>query len=533
MMRVEPRRIIPRVLNGSANVRFLSAPRFALANDAYTLATLQGDANRLADAKRLFEGVADMAPNSYAGMNILAEVYIKTGRPGAALKQLERSLSITRESEFSSQATVLRGQAYRAIGQPQRAVDILPDEIIERYSDGRYSIRGEAYYIRGASNFALRQFFRAIADLTAAIHVDPNHIQAYNDRGQAYARLGQFELAIADFNQVVRLDPRFASGYNKQGFAGREFKELRKSIDGLDQAIKLDPEFGLAYFYRVSAITRGSSYSSHAIVLHGEAYRSLGQPQRAVENLPDEVIERYPNRGEAYYIRGASYFALGQFFRTIADLTAAIHADPKRILAYNDRGQAYARSGQFEPAIADLKQLVRLEPRFASGYNNKSFTDQEFEELRKSIDDLEQAINLDPELGSAYFYRALAITKGVSHTSHAMRRFLGFKSWLDCQGRLTASSVSLEGTDGSPGVPRRMDHLASRMTKWIRPYDIRRWPIPQGRLSMPGCLSINAGYTHLQIHPLETPNRSTTSDMVPSLPFRGPRTTSTSVVLSI
>ncbi len=57
--------------------------------------------------------------------------------------------------------------------------------------------------------------------------------------------------------------------------------------------------------------------------MRAEAYRNLGQPQRAIEDL-EEAINFNPKRGAAYRSRALSYTMLSMDQEAVADLQKAV-----------------------------------------------------------------------------------------------------------------------------------------------------------------------------------------------------------------
>ena len=76
-----------------------------------------------------------------------------------------------------------------------------------------------AYLIRGVAYRGLGQSQRAIEDYNQAIRLKPDYGEAYNNRGIAYSGLGQSQRAIEDYNQAIRLKPDYAEAYNNRGIA--------------------------------------------------------------------------------------------------------------------------------------------------------------------------------------------------------------------------------------------------------------------------------------------------------------------------
>lgn len=54
----------------------------------------------------------------------------------------------------------------------------------------------------------------ALADLNAAIRIDPSQSESYGYRGLAYVNLKQYDRARADFTEALRLNPKYAFARN-------------------------------------------------------------------------------------------------------------------------------------------------------------------------------------------------------------------------------------------------------------------------------------------------------------------------------
>ena len=67
-----------------------------------------------------------------------------------------------------------------------------------------------------------REFERALADVNAAIRLDPSLAMAYNARGLINSKKGELDGALSDYNETLKLDPRNAAAYNNRGLVYRE-----------------------------------------------------------------------------------------------------------------------------------------------------------------------------------------------------------------------------------------------------------------------------------------------------------------------
>ena len=104
------------------------------------------------------------------------------------------------------------------------------------YKDNRaggYLNRGIAYRAKGEPD-------RAIADFTQAIKLNPR-ASAYNTRGTAYGDKGEYDAAIADFTKAIELDPQDAKAYGNRGSAYHAKGETERAIAEYRKALSIDP----------------------------------------------------------------------------------------------------------------------------------------------------------------------------------------------------------------------------------------------------------------------------------------------------
>ena len=69
---------------------------------------------------------------------------------------------------------------------------------------------------QGRALIAERKYQEAIAVLTRALAIKPNHTLVLNARGFAYLMLRKFEPALADLDKAISLDPKYANAYHNR-----------------------------------------------------------------------------------------------------------------------------------------------------------------------------------------------------------------------------------------------------------------------------------------------------------------------------
>jgi tetratricopeptide (TPR) repeat protein len=177
-----------------------------------------------------------------------------------------------------------------------------------------------SYAQRGQELAAKGEVDKALADLTAAIRLEPEAFYYYVDRGLVWHRAGNYDKAIVDYNKAVQLESKSATAYIYRGCIWIRLKQTDKASNDFDEAVKLEPTNALAY------------------------------------------------RG-----RGAVKHARGDFNSAIAAYDHAIQIDPKDPDAYTDRSLSYAAKKQYDKALADDDHACRLDPTIGDGWNDRAW----------------------------------------------------------------------------------------------------------------------------------------------------------------
>jgi WD40 repeat protein len=221
-----------------------------------------------------------------------------------------------------SAATGKRLGEYRLPGPVKQPFAIAPD--------GRHvaviNDNGTAYILRieGWPDAAL-------AWCAQTLRRDPNHVEALLLRGRLYLqqRAGgpsgppgggdakgaprpaplSHEQALADLTAAVRLDPRSATARELRGTWYLWDGQPGPALQDFDEAIRLDQGCVQAYFLR------------------GRVHASRQDHGRAVADF-SEAIHRDPRNAQAYYRRGLAHAERGDYSRAKADLTEAVRLDP-------------------------------------------------------------------------------------------------------------------------------------------------------------------------------------------------------------
>lgn len=99
----------------------------------------------------------------------------------------------------------------------------------------------KALFNRSICYDRLGQFDRALADIDAALSVQPHHLGCLTNRSLIYEKLGQVDLALADINTVVRSGgPTVSSLVTRARLLGK-LNMLNEAESDLEEAISMSP----------------------------------------------------------------------------------------------------------------------------------------------------------------------------------------------------------------------------------------------------------------------------------------------------
>jgi tetratricopeptide (TPR) repeat protein len=231
------------------------------------------------------EASTRLRPDDASGFKDRGGVLVRLGQYQRAIDTLNRAIEL---DPNRAAAYLNRGAAYNGLGQYERAIDDLNKAIaLDPKNPGAHTNIGLAYYMIG-------QYDRAIEDLSEAVRLAPGNAIVHLNRGNVYARLGFKEQAVGDYETVTRLDPRLIAFY---GGAAKLLEDMGRN----NLAIRDEKKLAL----------QSDPAELELHVEQGNALRAQGDWKGAIAEF-DRVIERDPQRAEAYVARGWARFCAGE-----------------------------------------------------------------------------------------------------------------------------------------------------------------------------------------------------------------------------
>ncbi len=284
---------------------------------------------KLAEARALFESVLRLRPEFFLARHNYAVCLAEQGQLETALAQCDRLLETTPDyvAAHHLAGTYLErlGRTNEAILRFQHALQLAPN-----YGPARSSL---AFLLANQGDD------RAAVDaLTAALRSQEDPELHYR-LGNALLRLGRVDEAIAELKAAVRMNPAFAEARNNLASALVQRGERDAAILHLREAVRARPDFAEARLNLAALLGRASQWGEAA-----EQYRILVQSQPTNAQLHFELAVALLNRG-----------LTGQ---AIPALRESLRLQPRSAGALNALALALATLA--EPTLRNPEEAVRL-----------------------------------------------------------------------------------------------------------------------------------------------------------------------------
>ncbi len=127
----------------------------------------------------------------------------------------------------------------KAINACTILLELIPQ--LEKYGTSYGTFTGKFHYHRGRAHQNKKQYTLAIADLSAAIRINPKHYKAYVRRGMAYWKKDRIDLAADDLDMAARLDPSNYLPFYLRAMLNHETGRYDRAIADYERALSIGP----------------------------------------------------------------------------------------------------------------------------------------------------------------------------------------------------------------------------------------------------------------------------------------------------
>lgn len=249
---------------------------------------------------------------------------------------------------------------------------------------------------RGAALASRRDFEGALADLTRACELAPDHFEYFYQRGMIHWNLRHAAEAMSDFNQVLKLHPNDVPTLMARA-------ELRMKGGDQSQAIA-----------DVDAATLVAAKEADTRLTMGELYEAGNREEDAIAQYdlwiaahPDDVRlpHAFNSRCWARAVRGIDLPL------ALKDCNAALKRAEKTSGFYartvDSRGLVYLKMGDYEKATADFDLALKIRPSQFSSLYGRGIAELRAHKTSAGEADLAQAAEKSPNIAKEYERRGI------------------------------------------------------------------------------------------------------------------------------
>ena len=249
---------------------------------------------------------------------------------------------------------------------------------------------------RGMAYSSMRDFDRAIADLTRACGLAPSDARNYYERGQIYRQDKQLKQALDDFGAAIRLRPDYMEAY----LARAQLLQSEPGADARTHAADIKSD--------LDAASRLAAPAANVRLTLANAYKELGDYSDALDQqnqwLSTHPREQAIGLGDRCWLRAATNRDLEE---ALKDCSHAIDLAPTPYLL-DSRGLVYLRLGIITAAITDYTTALDADPNIASALYGRGLAELRQARETQGQADLAAAEKLDPDVAQRFAKMGLA-----------------------------------------------------------------------------------------------------------------------------
>jgi tetratricopeptide (TPR) repeat protein len=294
------------------------------------LAQLLMRADNLDEAVIAARKAVELAPDQVSTHMTLAELLRAQRKiPEAEIEEVRFTVGdLTREPGYQPHYTSRIGHAER------------------RYPDDPSSTDAKAAaFLLGRLAIETENWDEAIARLSAAVEIDPDHDGAWSALGAVYGEaLHKNEEAIEVYRRAVKANP------DNPAFADK-LADLLIRLGRLPEAqVELE------------GVAEATPQNPRAWMKLGAVYYEQKMWDKAIESFR-RVVALEPSNLRARYFLATTYMDAGRDAEAKAELERILRADPRSIDARVQLGFLYGRAKRYDEAISTLREAVNMEPK--------------------------------------------------------------------------------------------------------------------------------------------------------------------------
>ncbi len=347
-------------------------PKLALPH--YTLAQIDEQNKRYADAEREYKEATRLDPKDYMALYKLGNIQYRLGKYADATRSYASCVKL--KSDFY-RAYFNKGMAHEKLSQGARAIDAFKSVVRIQHDfhaayyelAGLYRESGDlSAAISAAKNATLygpgnAKYFTLLGNiyidakrytdaenaLLAGLNLDPANPASNYNLANLKILTGKYAEALSYAQTAEQRAPNVKEYANTVGFAYDKLGEREKAIAEYKKAIDLDGRYVIA------------------LVNLGKLYDDAGLPDEALPYLTRAYAQE-PNSTLVNNVLGTAYLHKKSYVDAITYLAKAVSLSPSDAQVRYNLGLAYLETGKDLEAKQAFSDVLKLNPNYWDAY---------------------------------------------------------------------------------------------------------------------------------------------------------------------
>jgi len=262
------------------------------------------------------------------------------------------------------------------------------------------------HWLKGLASLQRKKFKEAIDEFDKAIEVKSDEYKYYLNRGNTHFLMKYYLKAENDFTKASQLE-KYSGSLGlamisaRAGDAAFAVKHLEDHLSSRfrvpEKEIKLNKAFeNIEDSRKWVELWKKNWYSSFEKLERDVDYLIKNEHYLQAIDRVDVYISKYPEKAEAYSLKGRINYSRGKIREAELDFTKAVSLDPKNPLFLKKRAGVYTKSGKLQSAVQDISDAIKYDPSMFDLYIKRAGLYKQMNEGDKALSDLNKYLNYFP-----------------------------------------------------------------------------------------------------------------------------------------
>jgi tetratricopeptide (TPR) repeat protein len=295
-----------------------------------------------------------------------------------------------------------------AIDDLDRAFSLMdsPEGLAFTTSKEQECDRANMFYLRSTCNLDLSQLKSALADITRACELKPEHVNYSTHLGRVLLTMRKGRKALPIVEKLLQ---------NNQLDDSQKKELLKMKHEALFQTQNYQEALNTMQDFIKPEVT-SDKLTVDENMRKAQSFMALRKFQEALQFLEPDMLDKLDDHGRqhAYFFRGVCSFYLQQPQSAIENFNVALSIIKKtgmtdiRADIYQIRAECYAQIGNTDQEVKDFKKAIACRSTYFLPYLNLARAYNKQAKGEESLQYAEKAVQLNPNENECYNQRGLA-----------------------------------------------------------------------------------------------------------------------------